>query len=321
MDARVLDAPWPIRFLVVHGFILPRRPAQSAHAYKSIWTEQGSPLVHVGKRVRELLQERLSCPVELCMRYRSPSPSTALASLQRQGVTRVRLVPLFPHFAMSSFETAIEKVRTDIRANFPSLHLEVASPYYAHPAYLDALVDSGKPFLQQPFDHLLFSFHGIPERHLRKSDPTRTHCLATPDCCTRPSPAHATCYRHQCFQTVRGFVERTGLSTAQYSISFQSRLGRDPWLKPYTDHELVRLAQQGTRRLLVICPAFVADCLETLEEIGMRGRESFKSAGGSELTLIPCLNTHPSWIQALESLVEPDELLIARKQKTSSPPR
>ncbi len=303
MDGRVLDAPWPIRFLIVHGLILPRRPAQSAHAYQSIWTEQGSPLVQAGHKVRELLQQRLSRPVELCMRYQMPTPATALDSLQRQGVQRVRLVPLFPHFAMSSFETAVEKVRHEIRARFPQLQLEIASPYYAHPAYLDALVESAQPFLQQPFDHLLFSFHGIPERHLRKSDPTRKHCLASPDCCSQPSPAHATCYRHQCFQTVRGFIQRTHLPPEKYSISFQSRLGRDPWLKPYTDHELVRLAQQGTRRLLVLCPAFVADCLETLEEIGMRGRESFREAGGTELTLIPCLNTHPRWIEALQQLV------------------
>lgn len=317
MDGRVLDAPWPIRFLIVHGLILPRRPAESAHAYQSIWTEHGSPLVHAGKRVRDLLKDRIAVPVELCMRYQNPRPFTALLALERQGVRHVRLVPLFPHFAMSSFETAVEKVRADIQKFFPKMSLEVVPPYYQHPAYLDALVDSARPFLQD-FDHLLFSFHGIPERHLRKSDSTRSHCLASPDCCSRPSPAHATCYRHQCFQTVRGFVERTELTPTQYSISFQSRLGRDPWLKPYTDHELLRLAQNGVRRLLVICPAFVADCLETLEEIGLRGRESFRNAGGSDLTLIPCLNTHPRWIDALQSLVS-DPNPSARPNSSQSP--
>ncbi len=302
MDGCVLDAPWPIRFLVVHGLILPRRPAQSAHAYQSIWTSEGSPLVVAGKRVKSLLQQRLPVPVELCMRYQSPNSADALKSLENQGVERALLIPLFPHFAMSSFETAVEKVRSEIRASHPRLRLDVAEPFYSHPAYLEALVESAHPYLQQPFDHLLFSFHGIPERHLRKSDPSHNHCLRTTECCATPNPAHATCYRHQCFETVRGFVDRSGLPTDRYSIAFQSRLGRDPWLKPYTDHVLESLARSGVRRLLVICPAFVADCLETLEEIGMRGRDSFLAAGGSELTLIPCLNSHPRWIEALAVL-------------------
>ncbi|MGE3310396.1 MAG: ferrochelatase [Limisphaerales bacterium] len=323
MDGRVLDAPWPIRFFVVHGLILPRRPVQSAHAYQSIWGADGSPLIHAGRQVRDLLAQGLDAPVALCMRYRHPTPSAALETLRQQGVRTVRLVPLFPHFAMSSFETAVEKVRSVVRESFPEMSLEVVAPYYAHPDYLDALADSVRPFLQQPFDRLLVSFHGIPERHLRKSDPTRSHCLASADCCSRPSPAHATCYRHQCFETVRGLLPRIGLSNDQVSVSFQSRLGRDPWLKPYTDHELIRFAQSGVRRLLVLCPAFVADCLETLEEIGMRGRESFLEAGGTELTLIPCLNTHPRWIQALRRLVaEPATATRnADPTATAAPPR
>lgn len=304
MDGRVLDAPWPIRFFVVHALILPRRPAESAHAYQSIWTPEGSPLVRDGHRVRDLLRQRLPVPVELCMRYQNPTPAHALHSLTQQGVRNVRLIPLFPHYAMSSFETAAEKIRHDIHSSFPNLSLEVLNPYYNHPAYLDALVQSAQPHLQAPFDHVLFSFHGIPERHLRKSDPTRNHCLRHPDCCSTPtpSPAHATCYRHQCFQTVRGFLDRSSLPPARTSVSFQSRLGRDPWLQPYTDLELIRLAKNGVRKLVVLCPAFVADCLETIEEIGMRGRQAFLEAGGSELTLVPCLNTHPAWIQALETL-------------------
>lgn len=304
MDPRVLDAPWPIRFFVVHGLILPKRPAESAHAYQSIWTQDGSPLVHTSRQVQSLLQKKLPVPVELCMRYQNPTPSSALQSLHRQGVRRTLLVPLFPHFAMSSFETAVEKVRSDIPTSAPGMSLDVLPPYYQHADYLDALVASAQPYLEAPFDHLLFSFHGIPERHLRKSDPTRQHCLQSSHCCETPSPAHATCYRHQCFQTVRGFVERTRLSPKQFSISFQSRLGRDPWLKPYTDFELESLAREGIRKLLVICPAFVSDCLETIEEIGMRGRASFRKAGGTDLTLIPCLNTHPRWIDTLVSFTE-----------------
>jgi ferrochelatase len=201
---------------------------------------------------------------------------------------------------MSSFETAVEHLRQEQGRWAPELRLRNPAPYYGHPAYLDALVKSAAPDVGREHDHLLFSFHGIPERHLRKSDPTGVHCLRSPTCCETPSPAHATCYRAQCFRTVSGFVQRTGIT--RYSISFQSRLGRDPWLRPYTDHEIPRLAQAGVKRLLVICPAFVADCLETLEEIGLRGRDLFLGAGGSELGLVPCLNETPEWIGALARL-------------------
>jgi ferrochelatase len=179
--------------------------------------------------------------------------------------------------------------------------VSVVPPFYEDPDYIAALVASAQPYLDGGYDHLLFSFHGIPERHLRKSDPTGHHCLSTSDCCERPSPAHEVCYRAQCFKTVRAFVDQTGIS--KYSIAFQSRLGRDPWLKPYTDFELERFAKEGIKKLLVICPAFVSDCLETLEEIGMRGKESFLAAGGKDLILIPCLNEHPLWLHAMERIV------------------
>ena len=162
---------------------------------------------------------------------------------------------------------------------------------------------SASEFLQREYDHLLFSFHGLPERHLRKADPSGCHCLASGDCCERPHPAHRTCYRAQCFATVRAFTRAAGVPAEKFSVAFQSRLGRDPWIKPYTDAELVRLAASGCRRLLVMCPAFVSDCLETLEEVAIRGRETFLRAGGAELTLIPCLNSHPQWICGLESMV------------------
>ncbi len=302
MDGRVLDAPWPIRFCVVHFAILPSRPKQSAAAYQKIWLPEGSPLVVITRRVQAALQARLKIPVELAMRYQHPSIPDAVESLRRQDVTELVLIPLFPHYAMSSFETAVERVKEVLKKCAPQMSLQVAPPYYADPDYLGALVASAADYLKQSYDHLLFSFHGLPERHLRKSDPTGRHCLAAKDCCTVASPAHATCYRAQCFKTVGAFVQKTGVPAGKYSIAFQSRLGKDPWLKPYTDFELPRLAKAGVRKLLVMCPAFVADCLETLEEIGMRGRETFREAGGEELTLIPCLNEHPLWIAALEKM-------------------
>lgn len=304
MDGRVLDMNWLGRFFLVNGAILPFRPKQSAHAYQSVWTPEGSPLIVTSRHVHAKLKERVSLPVELAMRYQNPSIPEGIRKLATQGVNQVLLIPLFPHYAMSSFETAVERVKEVAAELAPGMKIEVQAPYYNDPDYIAALTASAEPFLSKGYDHLLFSFHGIPERHLRKSDPTGHHCLTVPDCCNTPSPAHATCYRAQCFQTMAEFVKAAKVPAQKYSVSFQSRLGRDPWLKPYTDFEVPKFAQQGVRKLLVICPAFVSDCLETIEEIGMRARESFLQAGGKEFELIPCMNEHPLWIAALEKWVK-----------------
>lgn len=301
MDPRVIDMAWPLRALLVKGIILRTRPAASAEAYEKIWTPEGSPLVITNHRVRAALEARLGLPVELAMRYRLPSAADALRRLAERGVTEAVVVPLFPHFAMSSYETAALHVQQTGARVAPGLRLTVVPPYYADPGYLRALVASATDHLAQPYDHLLFSFHGIPERHLRKSDPTRRHCLSSPGCCDDPGPSLATCYRAQCFRTAREFVRLA--SPKAWSVAFQSRLGRDPWLQPYTDTEIARLAKSGVRRLLVMCPAFVSDCLETIEEIGLRGRETFQEAGGEDLTLVPCLNERSEWIDALAGLV------------------
>ncbi|MSU63511.1 MAG: ferrochelatase [Pedosphaera sp.] len=303
MDPRVLDTPYPIRFFVVNALILPSRPKQSGAAYQSIWWPEGSPLVVLSKRLQGLLQKRVQSPVALAMRYQNPSIPHAVESLVSQGVDEVVLVPLFPHYAMSSFETAVERVREVLNEKAPTATLKVVPPFYDDPAYIEALVTTAGPYLKKGFDHLLFSFHGLPERHMRKADPTGRHCVKVPNCCEVPSPAHATCYRAQCLKTTAAFVRRAKLAPDQYSISFQSRLGREPWLTPYTDKVIEELPNQGKKRLLVICPAFVSDCLETLEEIGERGRESFLHAGGKEFDLIPCLNEQPKWVDALVELV------------------
>ena len=302
MDRRVLDVSYPIRFGIVHFGILPGRSAHSAEAYDKIWTPEGSPLVATSRKVLAELQTQVEVPVELAMRYQNPSIPDAILRLRQQGVKEILLIPMFPHYAMSSYETAVARVREVLAKVAPEIRLQVLPPYYDHPDYIDALVASAEPFLEEHYDHLLFSCHGVPERHLRKTDPTGCHCLVANNCCEVASPAHRTCYRAQCFKTVAAFVEKAGLT--KYSLSFQSRLGRDPWLKPYTDHEIERLAKDGVEKLLVICPAFVADCLETLEEIGLRGRDIFFRAGGKELTLIPCLNDHPLWLAALKKIVQ-----------------
>ena len=302
MDGKVLDAPYPIRFGVVHFSILPTRPKQSSEAYEKVWLPEGSPLVVTSRAVQRKLQERFSLPIELAMRYQNPSISSALTSLHKSGVQDLFLIPLFPHYAMSSFESAVERVEKLSRQIAPGMSIQVLPPFYDAPGFIEALAASATPHLAKGFDHLLFSFHGLPERHLRKSDPTGHHCLQAENCCSTPSRAHARCYRHQCFKTVEAFIAKTEVKN--YSIAFQSRLEGDPWLKPYTDHEVIRFAQQGVKRMLVMCPAFVSDCLETLEEIGMRARDSFLESGGKELTLIPCVNEQPLWIAALEEWIK-----------------
>jgi protoporphyrin/coproporphyrin ferrochelatase len=304
MDGRVLDVNWLLRFCIVHFAILPSRPKQSAEAYHQIWTPAGSPLVVTSRNVQAKLQQHVSVPVELAMRYQHPSIPEAVRTLAAKGVQELLLIPLFPHYAMSSYETAVERVKEVASACAPQMRVQVQPPYYDQPDYIAALAGSAQEYLQRPYDHILFSFHGIPERQLRKSDPTGHHCLASENCCSTASSAHATCYRAQCFKTVAAFVQRAGVPQDKYSVAFQSRLGRTPWLRPYTDAELPRLAQRGVKKLLVICPAFVSDCLETIEEIGLRGRETFLSAGGSEFGLIPCLNEHPLWLTALGKMTD-----------------
>jgi ferrochelatase len=302
MDGRVIDVAWPIRRFVV-GMILIKRPGESAHAYEKVWTSEGSPLIVTSRRVQQALQKRVSVPVELAMRYQNPSIESAIRSLSAKGADEVLLIPLFPHYAMSSYETAVVRVQ-DVAAKLaPQMRIRVQTPYSAAPEYIAALTGSAAEYLKQDYDHLLFSFHGVPERQIRKSDPTGCHCLTVPNCCEVASPAHATCYRAQCFQTASDFAKRANVPEGKWSVSFQSRLGKDPWLKPYTDYELPRLANIGKRRLLIICPSFVSDCLETIEEIGLRGHETFMQAGGKELTRIPCMNEHPLWINALEGMI------------------
>jgi len=303
MDGRVIDLPLPLRWFLVNCMIIPRRAEQSAHAYRSIWSPHGSPLVATGRTVAHRLEAVLDMPVAISMRYRAPSVSLGLRRLHKAGVRDLLIVPLFPHYAMSSYETAMLHVEEKIKALMPGISRRYLPPIFEEPEYLDALAATATGTLTDDFDHLLFSFHGLPLRHLRKADPTGVHCMGSANCCSVDSPARPTCYRAQCYATARGVAERLRLPAGKWSVAFQSRLGRDPWMRPYTEETLGSLGKRGMQRLFVICPAFVADCLETLEEIAIRGRETFRAAGGGELTLIPCLNTHPAWIDALSSMI------------------
>jgi ferrochelatase len=302
-DPRVLDSPAPVRHAVVNLFILPSRPKESAEAYKEIWTDEGSPLIVISEKVTELLRERVDVPVELAMRYGNPSVKSGLQKLAGRGVDDLFVVPLYPHYAMSSFETAVVKVKDELTKLPFDMELTFQPPYFDDPDYIDALVDSAEEYLEDDYDQILFSYHGIPERHVRKTDPSGMHCLVNADCCQKADPAHAYCYRHQVHATTWAFVEKAGIPEDKYSLTFQSRLGNDPWLQPFTDKVLEELPSKGIKKLVVMSPAFVSDCLETIEELGIRGREDFLEAGGEEFRLVPCLNDEPKWIDVLEKFV------------------
>jgi protoporphyrin/coproporphyrin ferrochelatase len=299
-DKRVIDS-WFVRNILMRNVIIPKRAPESAKAYRTIWTKNGSPLIQITRELAEKLQKEVSEPVSIAMRYGNPSMESAFEFLLNKipDLDEVIAIPLYPQYAMSSFETAVEQAKEVHRRKKYAFRLNFIDPFYQNPDYIHAMAENMKPWLQNDFDHLLFSFHGIPERHLIKSDPTHQHCLQTKDCCSVFSVAHATCYRHQCLTTMKLVASELGLPDNKYSFSFQSRLGKQPWLKPYTDFRFLDMPAEGIKKLLVVCPAFVSDCLETLEEIEIRGKESFLSSGGEEYSMIPCLNTHPLWVKTL----------------------
>tara|TARA_R110000868_G_scaffold93810_5_gene259482 strand:+ start:41714 stop:42745 length:1032 start_codon:yes stop_codon:yes gene_type:complete len=300
MDERVIDVPKWLRNIIVRGIILQTRPKKSAEAYKKIWWEEGSPLVVISERFTEKVKDQSEIPVALGMRYGSMTIKKALEQLYGKGVDEVLLVPLYPHYAMSSYETVVVKTMEVKEEFFPKMQITTLPAFYKNTDYIDVLSKSIAEGLNGfEYDHILFSYHGIPERHIRKSDPTKFHCKIDDNCCKTNSVAHHTCYRHQCYEMTEKVKENLGLSNDKVSLSFQSRLPNDPWLKPYTDFEFERFPKEGIKRLAVITPAFVADCLETLEEIAMEGKHQFQEAGGEDYKHIPCLNDNEAWVNLM----------------------
>lgn len=305
MDERVIDKPYLLRLPLVGGIIVPFRAPKSAEAYKEIWTKEGSPLVVLTKQLQNAVQQQVSDPVEIAMRYGNPTVKHAFDNLMKKvsGLEEVLAVPLYPHYAMSSFETAVEHAKEVHRKGKYPFKLEFVKPFYNDAGYINALAESIRPYLQQDYDHILFSYHGVPARHIQKSDITGNHCLRSADCCQTASPAHAFCYRHQCFETTKLVTRQLEVPKNKFSISFQSRLGKG-WLEPFTDFRLEEMPKEGIKKLLILCPAFVSDCLETLEEIAMRGKETFMEAGGESYTFIPCINTSLIWVKTLSGWIE-----------------
>ena len=303
-DPRVLTMPAPIRWMLLNLIILPFRSPKSAEAYREIWTDAGSPLLVHGQALCEQVQARLAgqAQVALAMRYGSPSIRAGLEQLKAAGVRRVVALPLYPQYASSTYGSTEEKLRAEVAA-VGELELELVAPFYDHPAFLEAQAELARPVLDDPQpDHVVLSFHGLPESHLRKGDPTGAHCLAKPDCCAAIGDANRDCYRAQCVATARGIAAKLGLDDDAYTVSFQSRLGPTAWIRPYTDQVLDELAAGGTQRVAVLSPAFVADCLETLEELGLRAKEDFEAKGGDDLRLVPSLNAEPAWVDAVVAI-------------------
>jgi ferrochelatase len=305
-DPLVMDIPAIPRWLILHCFILPFRPRKSAAAYAKIWTEQGSPLLLHGERLRDgvaqVLGDRFA--VALAMRYGAPSVRSAVERLASAGVERWVVLPLFPQYSGAATQSAVDKAREELTRAGNSTPVTVLGAFYGDPGFLAAFAGVARGHLDafRP-DHVLFSYHGLPERHVQRADASGAHCLASETCCDAIEDVNRDCYRAQCFATTRLLAAALGLGPETHSLSFQSRLGRTPWIRPYTDHVLPELAARGAKRLAVVCPAFVADCLETLEEIAIRGREQWLELGGEAFTLVPSLNAEPAWIDAVAAMV------------------
>ncbi len=306
-DPRVLDIN-PLGRAALLNVILRTRPKKSSNAYKQIWTGDGSPLMVHSRALTAKVRARMAnhdWVVELGMRYGQPSIQSAIDTLIKHDVDQIVVFPLYPQYAASSTGTALEEVYRICAPAWNVIPLHVVSPFYRDPGFIDSFIDISRPLFEtfKP-DHILFSYHGLPERHLKKSDPNGSHCLAEASCCDHIVAANKHCYRAQCYATTRALVSQLNLEAKNFSVSFQSRLGRTPWIKPHTDVILPQLAASGIKRLAVFCPSFVADCLETLEEIAIRGAEQFQSSGGEALILVPSLNSSDRWVETVCTLAQ-----------------
>ena len=307
MDERVIDIPLIFRIILVKGIIVPFRAPNSAKAYQTIWTAEGSPLKVITRQFKDALQKQLSLPVSAAMRYGNPTTEDAFRELNSKiaDLKEILIAPMYPHYAMSSYETAIEYAVSHIRSVQKSIRIRILKPFYKDSLYIDALAASIRPYLDDSdYDGYLFSYHGLPVRHLKKSDPTGKHCYMSGDCCEVKSVAWDCCYKHQVKVTTKLVAEKLDLDPVKINLTFQSRLAGDKWLQPYTDIALEELPKQGVKKLLVLCPAFVADCLETLEEMDDRGKEIFMRNGGEVFTRVPCMNTHPEWVKTVAKYCE-----------------
>jgi ferrochelatase len=305
MDRFVIDVPFLLRALLVRGIILQTRPKKSAEAYARIWTPEGSPLIVISKKMHQKVASKSTIPVALAMRYGTITILKGLQELHDKGVNEVMLFPLYPQHAMASTTTILVLAEELRQKHFPDMKFTIVPAFYNKPDYIKVLAESIQKHLEGfDYDHLLFSYHGVPKRHIRKTDITKSHCKIDRTCCSTPSPAHEFCYSHQCYETTKLVTEYLNIPKEKYSQTFQSRLAGDKWLTPYTDVEVNKMPEKGIKKLAVVTPAFVSDCLETLEEIAMEAKEEFIHHGGEEFIAIPCLNDEEEWCDLVVNWIE-----------------
>lgn len=306
LDGRVIDIPYILRQILVRLIIAPFRARSSAKLYKQLWTENGSPLKYYGERVKSMLQDKLpdNYFVELGMRYQNPSIDVALNKLRDQKVDRIVVFPMFPQYASASTGSALQEVMDVVSKWLTIPAVSFISSYHDDDNMIEVYADNARKMDMPQYDHYLFSFHGIPQRHLRNSD-CNNYCLKSKDCCFTINENNKMCYSAQCYNTADAIATKLNLTKDQYSVSFQSRLGKDPWTEPFTPDKLEELVQKGVKRLLVFSPSFVADCLETTIEIDFEYKEEFEEMGGEHLDLVPSLNDNPKWVDAIHNMLEP----------------
>ena len=313
MDKRVIDIAWPLRWFFTNVLIVPKRKYASAEAYEKIWTEKGSPLLFhlrdLASEVSGLIKtdETLAdFDLEIAMRYGNPSIESALAKFKERGTKEIVVFALYPQYAESSTLSSEEEVARAARALNLEAKIQFVPPYYEHPAFVSAFASRLRQMMERERpDHVLMSFHGLPVRHVQHTDRSGgKHCMRSPDCCAKITDVNRDCYRAQSFATARALAKAVGLRDDQYTVSFQSRLGRAEWIPPYTDHKYKELADRGVRKLVVVCPSFAADCLETLEEIAIRGAEEFRGYGGDRCAQVPCLNSDPEWARGVITILK-----------------
>ncbi len=302
MDENVIDLPYVFRALLVKGIILNTRPKKSAAAYKKIWWKEGSPLIVLSKHLQKKVQAKTTLPVVLAMRYGNPSIKNGLEELANKGVTEVFVVPLYPQYAMSTSETVVAKVFEERNKHFPNLKLDYLEPFYNNDEYIEVLANSIKKELPEKFDKLVFSYHGVPVRHITKKDSKKRKAIKQ-EYFKRPTAEEETNYQKHCYKTTELVQKKLGLSDDKIFIAFQSRLGIDPWLQPYFDKTIEKFPEKGVKNIVVVTPAFISDCLETLEEIAMEGKEDFLEAGGEKYQTIPCVNDNDDWVAVLSKWI------------------
>lgn len=303
LDKRVIDTSWLSRNLLVRGIIAPFRSKSASKLYQQLWTENGSPLKYYGERLRDGVQELLGNDfvVKLAMRYQNPSIPNTIDELMSSDVKEIIVLPLFPHYASASTGSVHEEVMRVVGSKFNTVPLKFIGSFYDYEPMIDVFVDNARKYDLDSYDHFLFSYHGLPQRQIKKSD-TCDHCLKD-GCCDTLSNKNRYCYSAHCFATTRALVSKLGLKEGQYSNCFQSRLGKDPWVQPYTSDVIEKLAKEGKKKMLVFCPAFVADCLETTIEVKVEYQEEFEELGGEHIDLVDSLNDHPKWIEGVKDLI------------------